>query len=148
MDSRSSQCTEWNLFTLPRPIPSCLPSLPVTRPKRPVHMACSEKQLSNPMSSPTDPSSPLGSQSSSLLSVASKPLVKLHRMLWEKNSGEGANGQRVGSSLALEGAGRSQLRDEDPSTPHLTLQLQTNLHQRQLGTSCVRQEARPGPRAQ
>lgn len=114
VDSRSSQCTEQD-FTLPRPIPSCLPSLPVIRPKRPVHMACSEKQLSNPTSSPADPSSPLGSQSSSLPSVAFIPLVKSHRLPREKNSSEEANGLMLGSGLASKGAGRPQLRqDGDP----------------------------------
>lgn len=113
-DSRSSQRTSGPLRT-PRPIPSCLPSLPVTRPKRPIHMACGERQLSSPMSSSPDPSSPQGNGAAA--STASfYASASVTQTLWGTNSREWASGENI---WARPGIGKSWKADseEEMKTP-------------------------------
>lgn len=91
--------------------------------------ACGENRLSDPTSSPADPSSPLGSQRSSLPSVACVPLVKSHRRLWEKNNSEGAKDQenRPGNGRSWEASGKEKTEIPVISRIHIYSPAQGNL---------------------
>lgn len=126
VDSRSSQCTQWDLWVPPpHSIPSAITASDEAQKAHPHRVRC--KAALNPTSSPTDPSSPRGSSSSSLLPVALRPLVKSHRTLRVKNGSDEAKGQQhlnvrpgMGRSWGWPAAGRSWSPGYSP-TPHALL---------------------------
>lgn len=78
-------------------------------------MACGERQLSSPMSSSPDPSSPQGSQAAASTS-SFYAFASVTQTLWEMNSSEGASGQNSGSQTGI-GKSWEARREGEMKTP-------------------------------